>query len=139
MAKNIYGKGARKKATELHSLIVRERAGFVCENCGRKRHPPGLTKEEKKVAETGQIQCAHIISRNYGATRTDEKNAFALCAKCHWRFGKWPMEFARFVFAKIGEEEYDRLAAKAMAGTGTKIDWVAELERLQEIRAAQLG
>lgn len=122
---NIHGKGARGKATKLHSLIVRERANYVCENCGNTR-------------EESQIQCAHIISRNYGATRTDERNAFALCAKCHWRFGKWPIEFARFVFDKIGEEEYDRLAAKAEAGRGNPTNWPLELERLEALRAKQL-
>jgi hypothetical protein len=119
---NIYGKGARKKATALHSLIVRTRAGFICQNCGNTR-------------DDSQIQCAHIISRNYGHTRTDLDNAFALCAKCHWRFGKWPVEFARFIFSTIGEAEYDRIAAKAEAGRGSKLDWDAEVDRLQAIMA----
>jgi hypothetical protein len=117
---NIYGKGARKKATILHSLIVRTRAGFVCQHCGNTR-------------EDSQIQCAHIVSRNYGHTRTDLDNAFALCAKCHWRFGKWPVEFTRFIFATIGEEEYDRIAAIAEAGKGSKVDWDAEIDRLQTV------
>ncbi len=114
------GKGARGKATKLHSLIVRERAGFVCENCGR-------TKEE------GQMQCAHIVSRNYGQTRTDLRNAVCLCAKCHWFFGKWPVEFARFVEDKIGLELYEELKEKALEGRGKKLDWVSELIRLEHV------
>jgi len=117
-------KGARGKATKLHSLYVRQRAGFVCQNCGNTR-------------DDSQIQCAHIISRNYGATRTDENNAFALCAKCHWHFGKWPMEFAKFVYSQIGEDEYERLAEKARNGKGKKLDWTKELERLQKLVEGQ--
>lgn len=118
---NINGKGDRGKATRLHSLIVRERAGFVCENCGNTR-------------DDSQIQCAHIISRAYSFTRTDEDNAFALCAKCHFYFGKWPMEFAKFVYEKIGEEKYESLAAKALEGKGKKFDWKSEIIRLEEAR-----
>lgn len=118
-----YGKGARGKATKLHSKIVRERVGYVCERCGKTR-------------DEGQIQCAHIISRNYGGTRTDERNAFALCASCHWYFGKWPVEFARFVFDQVGHVLYDELKAKAEDNKGKKLDWEAELERLKELENA---
>lgn len=114
------GKGLRGKATRLHSLYVRQRANFVCENCGKTR-------------EEGQIQCAHIISRHWGATRTDETNAFALCASCHWYFGKWPLEFAKFVITEIGSDAYEDLKLKAERGKGKKVDWGAEVVRLQEL------
>lgn len=119
---NINGKGAKGKATRLHSLYVRQRARFLCENCGKSR-------------DEGQIQCAHIISRHMVATRTDENNAFALCASCHWHFGKWPIEFSKFVYSKIGEEAYEALAEKARDGKGRKVDWTAESERLQTLIA----
>ena len=119
---NINGKGAKGKATRLHSEIVRSRVNYTCENCGKTR-------------SEGQIQCAHIISRHMVATRTDEENAFALCASCHWYFGKWPIEFARFVFSRIGEDGYDRLAEKATEGKGKKVDWDAEVERLNAIKS----
>ncbi len=122
MARNIHGKGDKGKATRLHSVYVRTRAGFTCENCGKTR-------------EEGQIQCAHIISRHWTATRTDENNAFSLCASCHWFFGKWPLEFAKFVYSKIGEEEYERLAEKARQGKGKKVDWASEIERLNALTA----
>lgn len=116
-----YGKGARGKATKLHSKIVRERTGYVCERCGKTRD------------DGVQIQCAHIISRNYGGTRTDERNAFALCASCHWYFGKWPVEFGKFVHDKIGSELYEELKEKAENNKGKKLDWEAELDRLKEL------
>lgn len=113
------GKGDRGKATKLHSLYVRQRAGFICERCGGTR------------SEGRQIQCAHIISRNYGATRTDENNAFALCASCHFYFGKWPMEFSKFVMNEIGPDAYEQLRGKAEQGVGKKVNWASEVERLK--------
>ncbi len=135
---NINGKGAKGKATRLHSLFVRQRANYICEHCGRKSHPRDpKTGKIVKTEETGQIQCAHIISRHMVATRTDEMNAFALCSKCHWHFGKWPIEFAEFVYSKIGKDEYDRLSEKAKAGKGVKVDWDAEVARLEIMVANQ--
>lgn len=112
------GKGDRGKATKLHSLYVRQRAAFVCQRCGKTR-------------SEGQIQCAHIISRHYGATRTNEYNAFALCASCHWYFGKWPMEFSKFVIDMIGSEGYEELRTLAENGVGKKVDWASEIDRLK--------
>lgn len=101
----------KKKATVLHSQLVRSRG--ACENCGK----------------TTNLQCAHIISRRYSATRTDLDNAFCLCAGCHMRFTEWPVEFGSFVVDKIGNVEYATLRAKAE--TVTRMDWAAELERLK--------
>lgn len=120
-----YGKGDRGKATKLHSKFVRTRAGWACERCGRSI---GDTAPSGKLVK--QLHCAHIISRHVAATRTDETNAFCLCASCHWYFGKWPIEFAKFVFDRIGEDAYDVLLVKAEAGKGQRVDWAAELERL---------
>lgn len=132
MGRNIYGKGAKGKATKLHSLYVRERAGYVCESCGRKNHPRDPeTGKIVKTDETVQIQCAHIITRDAVATRTDERNAFALCASCHRYFGKWPVEFAEFVYAKLGKAEYRKVLAKAQKGKGKPVDWDSEVERLE--------
>ena len=132
------GKGARGKATTLHSLIVRERVDYVCQNCGRERHAPGTTKAERKAANTGQMQCAHLVSRNYGHTRTDERNAYCLCAKCHWYFGKWPLEFYKFVDEQGDLELYEELKAKAENGRGVKLDWPAELLRLEDVHRSGL-
>jgi hypothetical protein len=121
-----YGKGDRGKATKLHSEYVRARAGSVCQRCGRGRGD--IAPSGKPVK---QIHCAHVISRNVAATRTDENNAFCLCASCHWYFGKWPVEFALFVFDCIGRDGYNKLFAKAEAGKGLRVDWSSEVQRLQ--------
>ena len=124
-----YGKGDRGKATKLHSKLVRARADNRCERCGRTRGDinPDTGKEVK------QIHCAHIISRNVPATRTAENNAFCLCASCHWYFGKWPVEFAKFVFEHIGEGGYEALLFKATRGKGKKVDWAGEVKRLESL------
>lgn len=119
-----YGKGARGKATKLHSKFVRDRMDSVCERCGRTYGDinPDTGKPVK------QMHCAHIIGRQTAATRTDENNAFCLCASCHWFFGKWPVEFALFVFDKIGKRSYNKLVKKAKAKE--KVDWDSEVVRL---------
>jgi len=121
-----YGKGDRGKATKLHSQVVRTRAGWACERCGR---AIGDTAPSGKLVK--QLHCAHIISRHVAATRTDETNAFCLCASCHWYFGKWPIEFAKFTFKEITKSGYEKLLKKATEGKGKKVDWIAEVARLQ--------
>ena len=111
-----YGKQAKAKATKLHSLVVRTRDGFQCRWCGAK-------KEEGK-----QIQCAHIISRAISATRTDERNAVALCASCHWKQSKNPLVWARWLESELGKEHLDDLLQRGV--TGSKIDWNSEVERV---------
>lgn len=114
MKSTTYGKGARGRATRLHSQLVRSRGR--CENCGGTTH----------------LQTAHIIGRRYAATRTDELNAFCLDAKCHMRFTEHPDEWMEFIDRTIGRAEYDRLKAKAQAVTKTNdAFWIEECVRLQ--------
>ncbi|HEX9992489.1 MAG TPA: HNH endonuclease [Acidimicrobiales bacterium] len=112
---NLYGKGPRGKATMLHSQLVRLRG--ACERCGRSA---GV-----------KLECAHIISRRYASTRTDERNAWCLCSACHRRLTEWPFEHVAFAVATIGQETYDELKAKAL--TIKKVDWEAEVVRLSAL------
>jgi 5-methylcytosine-specific restriction endonuclease McrA len=114
-----YGKAAKAKATKLHSLAVRTRDGFRCRWCG-------VHRDEGK-----QIQCAHIISRSVSATRTDERNAVALCASCHWSQTKNPLVWARWIEKELGKEHLDDLLERGVPGV--KVNWDAEVERLQEV------
>lgn len=115
---DIYGKGARGKATRLHAQIVRARG--ACESCGG----------------TSTLQCAHIISRRYASTRTDLDNAFCLCAGCHRRYTEWPLEFHSFVLERIGEDGYRTLRKKALEVK--KVDWDVEAARLDAIWKAMV-
>lgn len=107
-------KGAKGKCDAIYSKIIRSVAH--CEHCG----------------STDFLQCAHVVSRRYSATRTDLSNAFCLCAGCHRRFTDWPLEFNKFVEKKIGLEAYEELKHKAESFKGT-MDWDTELERLKII------
>ena len=112
---SIYGKGAKGKATKLHSKLVRSRGR--CERCGE--------------SDYAKLECAHIISRTYSATRTDLDNAWALCHACHFRLSKWPREHSHFITETIGSEKYELLRAKAE--TVTKMNWEDEYARLKQI------
>ncbi len=113
-------KGAKKKCDALASRLVRAR-GF-CQNCGERDYR--------------QLQCCHIVSRRYSATRCDLDNLLCLCATDHFRFTNWPLEFAEFVINQIGEDGYQRLVAKSQSRL--KADWEAELERLASLAKASL-
>ncbi len=110
-----YGKGPRGKATKLHSQLVRLRGH--CENCW----------------SVANLQAAHIVPRTWVWTRTDESNAFCLCAKCHARFTDFPDEWMGFIERTIGLAEYLRLKDKALAGVRVKFDWDTEVLRLQAL------
>ena len=115
MMSNIYGKGAKCKATKLHAQLVRSRGS--CENC----------------ESIQNLQCAHIISRKYSWTRTALDNAYGLCACCHRYFTANPIEFAQFTIAKMGEEKYQELFHRR--NSIEKFDWDAEVTRLTLIAA----
>lgn len=116
---SIYGKGAKGRATKLHAELVRARG--ACERCG---------------STSKALQCAHIIGRRYSATRTDETNAWALCAGCHMRLGEHPDEHMAFVGQTIGMERFDELKTKALAGVkANDAFWLAECVRLAALLA----
>lgn len=116
-------RAVKAEATALHSRIVRSRG--ECENCGQQWRSTG-----------SKLECAHIVSRRYSRTRTRVDNAFCLCSRCHMRFTEWPLEFAAFVTAKIGSQNYEALVADAHAPG--KVDWFDENDRLRAL-AADLG
>ena len=103
-------------ATRMHSIAVRERG--ACENCGE--------------SDYSKLQCAHIISRKYAATRVDLDNAFCLCATCHWHYTINPIEFARFTIKTIGDDAYDDLYRRAQQGVKTNMSyWEKKIEELR--------
>lgn len=108
-------KGAKKKADDLFSKIIRSRG--YCEGCG----------------STKNLQTAHIISRRYSATRTNLDNAFCACAACHRYWTDHPVEFAVFVQAALGDSRYQALYMTSQSRV--KVDWDAEVERLKPLLA----
>ncbi len=136
----------KAEATRLHSLIVR--AEGVCEAAGYPLWKDG--KQEfcnarcscpefpRKHLSGCTLQCAHIVSRRYANTRTDEANALCLCARHHLHFTVHPVEWGQFVEGHIGRDAYAAIYRKAMAMALGKFDWEAELGRLTA-RAVELG
>lgn len=120
MARKLTPSAWRNKCDKLFSEIIR--AQGYCENCHDRE----------------DLQCAHIVSRSYKRTRCYPPNAFCLCAGCHMYFTHWPLEFATFVIAKIGEKNYDRLKRLAR-DTTVKVRWDEVYEELCEIRRLQPG
>lgn len=108
-----YPKGAKGKCDKIFSKIIRARG--ACERCGNREN----------------LQTAHIISRRYAATRTEELNAWSLCAGCHLRLTNWPREHSDFITETIGLATYEKLRARAE--TVSKVDWEAEYIRLKKI------
>jgi 5-methylcytosine-specific restriction protein A len=82
-------KAKLKDADRLFSEYIRTRDNWTCQCCGRTR--------ENGAA----IQCAHIVSRRYRATRWSRSNAIALCSKCHVYYTYRVLEFEVFI-----EERY---------------------------------
>lgn len=90
----------------------------MCERCGA----------------THNLQCAHIVSRTYSATRTDLRNAFCLCAGCHLHFTYAPVEFAKYLKGRELEELYEELWAKAQEKRKFgKLFWDDRVEFLTDI------
>ena len=58
---------------------------------------------------TSNLQCGHIVSRRYNATRWDSSNAMALCRGCHMKFTYDPLGWIDF----IGQDRFFELKRKA--------------------------
>jgi hypothetical protein len=113
-------KSLKARATEAHSLYVRAR-DRACARCG-------LVKN--------RMECAHIFSRGYSATRTDELNAVALCSGCHRYLTRNPHEHVEFFQTRLGLDVYHALKEKAYQGTKGRYPasyWQAEITRLEEL------
>jgi len=107
-----------KKWDILFSQLIRTRG--YCENPNPKEeHSP-------------QLQCAHIVGRTYSKTRTDFRNAFCLCASCHFYFTRNPREFSRFVSDSWAGKYYDDVFA--LAQETFKMDWEKRHEHLKEAK-----
>ena len=61
----------------------------------------------------GPIDPAHGLSRTFPATRHEVANGVPLCRAAHDWFGVRPLAWTAFCRQLLGNEEYDRLDAKA--------------------------
>lgn len=116
-------KGIKAKADKLFSEVIRGQG--YCEAAGFDERPC-----------SNQLQTAHIISRRLSATRTDTRNAFALCFAHHRRFHDYPREFSRFITTTWATGHYDFIYAKA--NTPTKVDWEERVKFLTRIKNGEI-
>ncbi len=104
-----HAKGAKARADKYFSLIVRSRGR--CERCG--------------TTDYSRLQCAHIVSRRYSATRCDETNAWCLCAGEHMELTLDPYKHVQVAIQTRGEDGYAALRQKALSGVRPDWDEVA--------------
>lgn len=85
------------------STLVRERADWRCEHCGR-------TFPERKGAG---LHASHYWGRRNRSTRWTGDNVFAHCYGCHTTLGGSPHVFKVWVLKQLGETRYDELTLRA--------------------------
>lgn len=95
-------KTRRSKFDILFSKLVRERAGWTCEVCGK--------RFEENAAN---LHCSHFFSRRKQSTRFDPQNCASHCFTCHQSLGENPWEFANWIRKHLGNEEAKALKVKA--------------------------
>lgn len=123
----------RDKYDVTFSQLIRERADFHCERCG------------KSYRESTQgLHCSHFYTRGNKAVRWCTLNAAAHCHGCHQYLGSNPMEFTAWVRGYLGDELFETLNERRQAIVRWK-PWMkdemlahykSELVRLQALRKA---
>jgi hypothetical protein len=78
----------------------------------------------------GVLQCAHLISRRYLATRYSLMNAVTLCIGCHKYYTEHPLEWEDWCQEWWGPE-WSRLRMKAVAGG--KVDYEEIIRQIQTL------
>lgn len=94
-----------------------------------------IIRARGKCEETctgASLQCAHIISRSYLATRWDYDNALCLNVKRHMFYTHHPVEWELFLIEKIGQKKLEELRRRALNYRKMSINDYKELyERLK--------
>lgn len=124
----------RDVCDDLFSKLVRERAGWCCESCG-KYYPEGNRMG---------LHCSHYFGRRYKGTRFHPDNAWSHCYGCHSKFEGDPYMFTKWVTERLGAWMVEILREKAYAVTKLKPadmadmakHFRAELKRLESLRKA---
>jgi len=124
----------RDKLDAIFSELVRERASWTCERCG-KYYPEG---------NRSGLHCSHIYSRRHAATRTHPLNAVAHCFPCHQFYGsnpvlggKWAADYLGDGAIKILEELLQRPVKYTKADKEEAYQhYKKEKERIKKLRKA---
>lgn len=113
------------------SDLVRERANWTCERCGR-------------YAPEGQRQglhCSHNYGRRNRSVRWWPLNAVCLCYACHQWYGDYPLDASDWLRRKLGDladilRERANTPRKYTAAERREmlVHYRAEWKRLQQLR-----
>lgn len=122
----------RDVCDDLFSKLVRERAEWKCESCG-KYYPEGNRMG---------LHCSHYFGRRYKGTRWHPDNAWSHCYGCHSKFEGDPYKFTHWVAERLGSGRVEILREKAYAVTKLSdkdkkemaAHFRAELKRLEALR-----
>jgi hypothetical protein len=87
----------RDAADKWFSDVVRQKAGFQCEHCGK---------------QDGRMECAHIWGRAAKSVRWSMDNALCLCHYCHKVFTANPLDFSVWLESHLGQGHLDMLREK---------------------------
>lgn len=90
----------RDKYDAVFSDLVRCRANWTCEHCG-KNYPDSSTRSG--------LHCSHHFGRRYQSTRYDPENAMSLCFGCHNKVAEDPDMHRRIFIEWLGEGGYQLL------------------------------
>ena len=119
-------KGAKAKADKLFSEVIRS-VGY-CEADGY-----------DDVRCSPQLQCMHIISRRFNATRCDTRNAFSGCAAHHRFFTDHPREFSKFITTTWAQKYYDEVYQNSRnSSLGKQVDWDERVAFLTDIKEQRI-
>ncbi len=86
----------RDKRDKLFSDLVRERAEWRCERCG-KYFPEGHRQG---------LECSHLFTRARKSGRWHPVAAVAHCTGCHSYLGGNPLEFAAWIESRLSPKDY---------------------------------
>lgn len=87
----------RDKRDDVFSKLIRARAGWMCERCGKP-----FTEQNRQG-----LDCSHLYSRRHTRTRWHPQNAYAHCMGCHSALGGAPVDFNKWAIEKSGQETVD--------------------------------
>lgn len=107
----------KKKADRAFAVAIKARDGDRCVECGSRDF----------------VQCAHIVSRRYMATRYDPDNAVALCRSHHMKYTVRPLEWRCWVEGRFGDGHLRKLELKALIVT-KNTDYQEVIDRFQDCR-----
>ncbi len=93
---------AKAEADRRFSLFIRARDG----ECRIRTEKPCV----------GPLQCCHLLSRRFGATRFDPANAVAGCAGHHAYWTANPDRWAAFLEGFVGGIKFDVMRDRAFGG-----------------------